>query len=326
MEITDVYKRLHKLTTREEYYKKRNSQLSADYYDRLKKTEINGKEAYIFDDLDLIPTGQSFNIVKHTRFVPVPLHVHNFIELNYVYSGSCTQVIDGNTVKLTKGQICLVDTDVPHSIDNTGVDDIIINILVKKDYFLRQISQDNYNGGIVFDFVLNALSESQSHNQYIVFENSQDNKIRLIINQIITEHLEPGIGSDKIIENLISILFTMLVRIFNYQTNKQTSKSHSDVLLILQYIDQNYQKLSLDDIAHHFNYNSSYVSTLIKKATGRTFSQLLINLRLDRAESLIRNSNSSIRECAENSGFNNISFFYKKYQEKYHRLPSASKE
>lgn len=322
MDIDEVSSALRRPTSRELYYKKQHGQLSAEYYDRLNTKEVNGQTAYIFDDLELIPNDQNFNIVKHTRFVPVPLHVHNFVELNYVYSGTCTQVIDGKTVKLTQGQICLVDTDVPHSINNTSTEDIIINILVKRDYFIHQVSQENYDGGIVFDFVLNALSETQSHNQYIVFENSQDKKIKLIIEQILAEHLEPGIGSGKLIQNYISILFTMLVRIFNYQTNKQTTKSRSDVVLILQFIDQNYQKLTLDTLAHHFNYNSSYISTLIKKATGRTFSHLLIDLRLDRADSLIKNSDNSIRECAENAGFNNISFFYKKYQEKFHRLPS----
>lgn len=325
MNFDNVYKELYKLTSREKYYREKNSQLSADYYNRLKTKNINGKQAYIFDNLDLIPAGQNFNVIKHTRFVPVPLHVHNFIELNYIYSGSCTQVIDGKTVNLKQGQICLVDTDVPHSISNTNINDIIINIVVKRDYFLHQLNRENYNGGVVFDFVLNALSESQNHNQYIVFENSEDKKIKLIINQIIEEHLNPGIGSNKIIENLISILFTMLVRIFNYQTNKQNPKSRSDVVPILQYIDQNYQNLSLNELSKYFNYNPSYISTLIKKATGRTLSNLLTELRLERAESLINNTDKSIRECAESAGFSNISFFYRKYQEKYNHLPSKNR-
>lgn len=319
----DIDASLRPLTDRERYYKKENSQLSADYYARLQQREIHGRNAYVFDDLALIPTGQKFNIVQHTRYVSVPLHVHNFIELNYVYAGHCDQEIDGNQIHLTKGQICLIDTDVPHSIGNTNQDDIIINILVTRDFFVRQLSQDTYDGGIVFDFVLNAMSETQNHNQYIVFEkSSQDAEILTIIDEILAEHIDPRIGSTKIIESFISILFTMLVRVFDYQTNKSNTKSRSDIVLILQYIDENYRKLSLSQLAEHFNYNSSYISTLIKRETGKTFSKLILDLRLDRVEVLLKNTDHSIRECAEDAGFNNITFFYKKYQERFKRLPS----
>lgn len=210
-----IVNRLLTLSEREKHYRKDKSQLSAVYYERLKKRTINGQEAYIFDALDLIPADQKFNIVQHTRYVPVPLHVHNFIELNYVYSGNCRQVIGGTQVNLSEGQICLIDTDVPHAIGNTDVGDIIINILVKRDYFVHQLTQEPYGGSVVFDFVLKAMSESQNHDQYIVFEKSEDQKIRTIMDQILAENFEPGIGSTKIIENFISILFTMLVRIFD---------------------------------------------------------------------------------------------------------------
>ena len=36
---------------------------------------------------------------KQTRFGMVPLHRHNYIEMNYVYSGTCVQEINGQTVE-----------------------------------------------------------------------------------------------------------------------------------------------------------------------------------------------------------------------------------
>lgn len=34
------------------------------------------------------------HVRKHNRFAPMPLHLHNFIEMNYIYSGSCVQWIN----------------------------------------------------------------------------------------------------------------------------------------------------------------------------------------------------------------------------------------
>lgn len=53
---------------------------------------------------------------KHHRFADMPLHNHDFIEMNYMYSGKCRQMIDGEEIGLEQGQICIIDTHVPHSI------------------------------------------------------------------------------------------------------------------------------------------------------------------------------------------------------------------
>ena len=74
--------------------------------------------------------GTYISFAPHTRFVPVKTHVHKWIELSYMYSGSCTQIInEEKTVKLEKGQVILLDTDCVHSIGNTGENDILINLL-----------------------------------------------------------------------------------------------------------------------------------------------------------------------------------------------------
>lgn len=314
MDFEKLDQRLRQITSREKHYQK-SGQLSADHYRKLKKQEINGEKVYLFDGL--IPDNQNFEILKHTRFVPVPLHVHNFIELNYIYSGKCTQIIDGKIVELTKGQICLVDTAVPHSIENTTSNDIIINILVKKEYFTRELSQQNFDGGIVFDFVLNALSERQTHNQYIVFKNKKDDQIRLVIQQILYEKFHPAIGNTKIIENLISTLFALLIRDFDYETNKKQQNGKEQISAILQYIEKNYMDLSLSQLAEYFNYTPAYLSALIRKETSRKFSQIVLEKKLELARTLIKNTSDPIYVCAAEAGFSNITFFYKKFKDFY---------
>lgn len=319
MDFQSVKKKLATLTDREKHYLQ-NPVLSEDYYQKLIKKNISDNEVYVFDDL--IPTGQNFNVVKHTRFIPVPLHIHNFIELNYIYSGKCIQIIDGKKVILTKGQICLIDISVPHSIETTSEEDIIINILVKKDYFIKKLGQEEFSSSIVFDFILNALSETQNHNQYIVFQKSDSEQMQLIIDQILYEYFEKKVGNNLIIENLISILFTLLVRNFNYDTNRKEKKNKEQVVKLLQYIDGNFMDLNLPTLAQEFSYTTSYLSTLLKKETSKNFSQLVLEKKLEHAEILLQHTKKTIKECAEESGFSNTTYFYKKYKAYFHKLPS----
>src|SRR5690554_4496676 len=75
------------------------------------------------------------HIRKHNRFAPMPLHSHSFIEINYIYSGRCVQWINDEKVVLLEGQVCLLDTGVFHRIEMMEENDILINIIMKKDVF-----------------------------------------------------------------------------------------------------------------------------------------------------------------------------------------------
>ena len=44
--------------------------------------------------------GENIYINKHNRFAPMIEHLHDFIEMTYIYSGTCTQTINGKTVQL----------------------------------------------------------------------------------------------------------------------------------------------------------------------------------------------------------------------------------
>lgn len=321
MKFSELNTKLVQLTDREQYYKQ-HQQLSI-FYDQLEKTKVNGEFVYVFDNM--IPKYQHYQVLKHTRFIPVPYHIHSFIELNYIYSGTCTQIIDGKKVTLTKGQICLIDTAVPHSIENTTEEDIIINILLTKDYFTKQLSKDNFDKGIVLDFILTALSNKHSHDQYIVFKNKEDNHIRRVIEEILFENYANLIGCNHNIENLISILFTWLVRDFDYETNKTSANAKEQILEILHYIEDHYLELTLQKLAETFNYTPAYLSFLIHHGTGKKFSDLILEKKLEQAQTLIRSTSQSITSCAAEAGFTNITFFYKKYQTHYGKKPSSDR-
>lgn len=309
MDFTQLDKQLTKISVKEAYYQK-NPGLS-EIYSHLTTERLNDVDVYVFNKL--IPENQNYQIVKQNRFTPVPLHVHNFIELNYMYAGECIQYIDGKKVHLKKGQICLIDTSVPHTIEATGADDILINLLIEKDYFRKQLSQENFESGIVFDFILDALSERQTHNQYIVFKNNQNQRIHFTMQQILLEHYQPMIGNFSIIENLIAVLILLLIREFDYETNKKSQKSKEQMLHILQYIEAHYLDVSLAELAQVFNYSPAYLSTLIRKETSKNFTQLVIERRLEHAKKLIMQGTTPVYQVAIESGFSNITFFYKKF-------------
>ncbi|MHC5534575.1 AraC family transcriptional regulator [Priestia megaterium] len=324
MDHNQLDKKLRTLTEREIAYQE-HPFLSSSYKSH-EITEYEGKEVYVF--ASQIPPNENITISKHNRFAEVPLHIHTFIEISYVYSGQCIQTINGQTVTLKQGQVCIVDTGVPHEILPTTENDIIINILIRKDYFSSSFFSRLSNSGIISDFLVNAISDTQNHNRYIIFHSEKNNNIPLLIKQLLCEYFDKSLCSGEIIDCYMVLIFSELLRVFQYDTNQRhvNSYSHTKTIEILQYIEKNYRACTLVSTAIHFNFNPNYLSTLIKKATGKSFKELIQTEKLKYSSFLLANTDIPVYEIANKTGNGNLSFFYKKFKNYFGVTPQEYRQ
>lgn len=80
-------------------------------------------------------------------------------------------------------------------------------------------------------------------------------------------------------------------------------------------------KLTLQDLADHFNVSASSLSKLFKKELNLSFSDFLNKVRIEKSLELIRKSNMTIAEIAEATGFNDQSYFTKKFNKEMGESP-----
>ena len=73
--------------------------------------------------------------------------------------------------------------------------------------------------------------------------------------------------------------------------------------------------LSNEDIAAHVGYHPYYVSNLVKKATGLSLRQYIINTRLKRARNLLCSTKIEITTIATDCGFNSVTYFNRIFKE-----------
>ena len=125
------------------------------------------------------------------------------------------------------------------------------------------------------------------------------------------------------------LVFSELVRIFNnnqYRYENNSMKESNNIIEFLQYIENNYNKCSLNSMARHFGYNSNYLGNLLKSKTGKTFSQLKLEHQLNEASILIAHTEMPIYEIAYEVGFSNLGFFYKKFKENFNINPQEYRD
>jgi AraC-like DNA-binding protein/mannose-6-phosphate isomerase-like protein (cupin superfamily) len=263
-------------------------------------------------------------INKHHRYADMPLHMHSFIEINYIYSGVCKQIINGKEVVMTKGQVCMLDSDVPHSIPALGENDILINIIMKKETFSTSFMGRLGDTGIVSKFLANAVSANQRHDHYILFHSQDNENLQYIIKNMMCEFFEEQDYSLEMVQFYLPVMFTELMRVYQLDMNFELTRvsGKANIIELLHYIEEHYNNCSLTSLGEKFNFNPNYLGNLLKERTGMTFLELVQMQRMIRASVLLKNTTKGIDDIAFEIGYESSSFFHRKFKQHFGCTPS----
>ncbi len=85
---------------------------------------------------------------------------------------------------------------------------------------------------------------------------------------------------------------------------------------VFNYVFNHYHKeISLETLAQKFHYSKSGFFQLFKRHTSYNFSEFLYRVRVQEACKLLKNSKEGIESIAFNCGFNNVSYFNRKFRQ-----------
>jgi AraC family transcriptional regulator, melibiose operon regulatory protein len=293
---------------------------------------LNGRPVYAFNmifDPAINPIEDNIFISQCLPYASVPMHIHQYIELIYVYKGKCTVILQDHEITLSEGGMILIDKNTPHTIKEISRSDFIIEMKLKHDYLSTGFLSRFTNKSIISQFLIDSLIDSRRANNYLYFPIEVRSKVVGIMEQIMCEYFERDFFSADMINGYLFILFTELIR----QSNSSTSIQKDDikqkdaiVLDFLKYIDDHFTDCSLTEMADHYKYHPNYISAVLKKATGNSFKDLLQIQRLNKAALYLTNSDLPIPDIAEEVGYSSISFFYKKFNEVYSQTPKEYRD
>jgi AraC family L-rhamnose operon regulatory protein RhaS len=92
---------------------------------------------------------------------------------------------------------------------------------------------------------------------------------------------------------------------------------------VIYYLQSCYnQKITVEKLAEEFHTNRTTLLNDFKKYTGQSINNYLIQLRLMMASTLLRDTELSVDEICERTGFSDISYFSKVFKKKINYTPS----
>lgn len=281
-------------------------------------------------DYASMPYGsETVSIVPHRRFVTIPKHRHNYVELMYVCKGKITHIIDGKEILLKAGDILMMNQYTDHEVCMAQEEDLAINLILQARFFddtYRLMAEQN----VLSEFLIELLRKDVNCNKYLHFNTFDHMPISHLIElmlydfyarqQQIEQFTIPN--NEGINKNLAFLLFYYLSKDLN-SLNYGTPLNYEQILaqMVGRYIDENYQTATLRELACILNQSESALSRQIKTTTTMTFKELLQTKRFSRALKLLEETNLVVSDIALAVGYENSSYFYRRFREIYHTSP-----
>ena len=102
---------------------------------------------------------------------------------------------------------------------------------------------------------------------------------------------------------------------------KGESKKEKQTAEIISYVEAHLKDASLSELAAILGYSAIYTGNIVKKLTGKSFSELVQDIRCQKAAELLASTDISVKDIITAVGYENGSFFRNIFKEKYGLSP-----
>ncbi len=249
-------------------------------------------------------------------------HKHSYYEIFYVAEGERILWQDGIPYKINKENLVIIPPGYMHKTTSVTRNKQILYFFGFSDSF--------------FDGYVNGMSTAELFNStQVITKLKGTDKYPIIQKYDILEELAENHNTEFEKSRLKSMIFDL---IFNYtEYGKRVDNSiyiganklnpQIKYMQIANYIRKHLdERITLDTLAEVFHMSKYEISRNFSKYLGATFIEYLNLIRIEEAQGLISNTDSSFLDIAESTGFESLSHFGKTFKKVTSMTPSYFKK
>ena len=268
------------------------------------------------------PNDDIMIVVFKGDHISEPFHRQDFFFIDYAYHldyNALSAKFD-NLVTVKEGDCYIGQPFSGYALrgDSSGDDIIMIGIHIKKEAFFREYLPALSMDTDMFRFFLDPHTDKFS-DEFIHISFEKTSPIRTLLELMVIEYADKRDDTQLILKPMVLSLFMHIAR--RYRLEKPISSADTLCDRIVQYITSHPESITLKSIAEHFSYHPNYISTLLHNELGKTFSEIILEIRMDKAVILLKGTNLSIEEIAAMVGYGNQANFYKAFKSYFGASP-----
>jgi AraC-like DNA-binding protein len=254
------------------------------------------------------------------------LHYHEECQLTYILEGHGVVLVVDKLEAFEEGDLLLIGKNTPHVLltdkeyyeGNSSLHARAISIFFSKD---------------TFNQVFNQIPETTKIEEFleqaqfgIRIKNNEAKKIGEDLKQIVKLKQVPRVILFMKILDLISrkMQFDFIASSIPHVSNRE---DNNKLKKVFDHISMNFDKrISLQEVAELINLTPTAFCRFFKLRTNKTFSQFLIEVRINQACKMLSNGNFNVTETFFSCGYNNSSNFHRHFRQHTGLTPSEYKD
>lgn len=264
---------------------------------------------------------QTVTVQQLMRYIKVAPHKHEFFELVFVLTGTCTHVVGDNAFVHVPGDFTIIPPGITHYLE-AGGNSVCLTAKATADTFERLFFDILRNNALLSAYLDRSLRQPWFRCAVTLHAGQDEQFLRMLLN-IFWQQESGKPYSNIIIESSFQVLLAYLMQ--NYEDTAEYLVSDNvrqkQIVEILQYAYRNHQTITLEQTASHFHYNPSYLSARIRELTGHTFSSLLAEYKMGIVQHLLLNTQMPVYEICQQVGYQNPSQFVRTFHKKFGMTP-----
>lgn len=240
----------------------------------------------------------------------MPYHQHDSTEIMYMIQGVCRiDVKVGDTEKsvtLKKGEFMVLDADVPHRlIVEQAVSCRMLNVEFGfmesegRTLSLGQIAGEEQE----VSFLLNRPFP------YLVLADQEE--VYPVLRSLVLELDQRGTEGRMMTHMLFIQLLVCIARLYEERERSEMQQSEFYIKRSVDFLHQNYDRhIQVKDVAAEVNLHPGYLHRVFRRGTGRTITEYLTMIRIEKAKMLLEQTDIPIDEISDYVGVGSRQYFH----------------
>ena len=279
------------------------------------------KKDMVIDSSKLLQRGKLIQVRPHTRFVHFPEHTHNYIEVIYMCQGSTTHILNGNEVVLREGDLLFLNQNAVQEILPAGEDDIAVNFIILPEFLDTAFEMMGSEENQLRDFLVGALCGRDGETSWLYFHVADILPVQNLIENMVWTIFYDSSNKRSCTQITMGLLFLQLLNCMDKMESGGRKFDNEITAAVLSYIEEHYKNGCLSELAEQMGYDVYWLSREIRKRTGGLIKSSFRRKGCSRPCIFLLNSAIPVTDIIESVGYDNTSYFYRKFREKYGMSP-----
>ncbi|WP_285122010.1 helix-turn-helix domain-containing protein, partial [Lactococcus petauri] len=203
---------------------------------------------------------------------------------------------------------------------------VVTGFYFKLNYFNNSLLNQFIEESMLYRFFVESTSyDTENVSHYFIYQFSTMDDVHFYILSLLKQVVKMCYFNNKLTKAAFVLLIVEMSQMTDSCLCLHDSDISNNVLAkeILNFIENNIRTVSLENISQKFHFHPNYLSALIKKETGCSYSEWLIKFRIDYAKKYLSQTDLSVQQIIEEVGYSDKTYFFKLFKEHVNMTPGA---